>query len=866
MIRYGVANGLFYISSPYNPNFISSIKGIPGARFGEIRLEDGSVLSKVWTVPEFQKKSAMETLLLHYPGEMARKTADTELRTARTPEEARDLLANSDDAVEKALLMLYENQEDDEKAVKDTVHVNGMGFNKPDSGYGSFLAQQVQGGKHLTAGQTEAARGMLYKYKGQLVGLMGNVPVNVKKVVPPPAQNDKNCTIIAQIGTRQDYKETKFENLTAEEAKQKWTKLKDTPSTIKLIGFKDEIQTGEWTRPARFTARLDENKEAIIVDSQFEDKDNIKAIPGATWDSFRRKWKLPLTRTSITRLQKWDSDISIDVMEAVANKEKEVEDLQELAESNSVTINHPAGSKLRDFQRAGVSFLKKVPRAILGDDMGLGKSLEAMVATSEIGSKKILVIVPNSLKRNWYKEYLKWEILPEEKLTLITGDRDKRKALIENYKDGAMIINYDHCRVSPDENSRETNLKDLLKIDWDTVIVDEAHKIKHRESLQTQGVQSICHKAKKNCILLTGTPPGEVDFMWPLLNALQPEKYPSFWKFVNAHAHVYKETINRSGKEVTKIEGRPLHPLEYRKEILDPIMIRRLKSDKLKDLPPKQYREVWVELEPEQRKIYNQMVDQGVAELGAEKVSTMNIITLLNRLRQIAVSPDIMTPKIEDLDKALKRSSKMKAMMDILEGTAGKVVVFSQYERAVSLACRAFEKASPPIEYVRYTGEENEKARNLALEKFSKDPDVKVMIMTTSAGGLGLTLTEAPDAIFLDKMWNPEDNVQAEDRIHRMGQLSDNIVIHEILAENTLDEWVENILNTKTSIDASVMDMMNKYHGSELIQVLKGVSAGKGVPTNLHTLNTVNHMKVKPQLNLPKNPHKQTYEGIQESK
>jgi SNF2 family DNA or RNA helicase len=225
-----------------------------------------------------------------------------------------------------------------------------------------------------------------------------------------------------------------------------------------------------------------------------------------------------------------------------------------------------------------------------------------------------------------------------------------------------------------------------------------------------------------------------------------------------------------------------------------------------------------------------------------------------------------MTPKIEDLDKALKRSSKMKAMMDILEGTAGKVVVFSQYERAVSLACRAFEKANPPIEYVRYTGEENEKARNLALEKFSKDPDVKVMIMTTSAGGLGLTLTEAPDAIFLDKMWNPEDNVQAEDRIHRMGQLSDNIVIHEILAEDTLDEWVENILNTKTSIDASVMDMMNKYHGSELIQVLKGVSAGKGVPTNLHTLNTVNHMKVKPQLNLPKNPHKQTYEGIQESK
>jgi SNF2 family DNA or RNA helicase len=702
MIKIGTYQDKFYVSAPYQPLFVTAIRMIPGAEFGDIDTGE-AIITKVWTVPVSQEQRVRDLLEEHYSDEM----------------------------------IFYRN----------------------------------------------------------------------------PETTGKNCHIELWSGFRDDASQSTIKDLTKEEMRIKWTSLIKDRMTIRVEAYEDHNKLAEWIKPYRMSADLSAGKSHIDITSKYEDKDIIKSMPGAAWDMTIKKWKLPLSRASINKLQGYDSKISNEIYEAIVSREKETAELQDIAHSKDIRISHPMGDKLRDYQRTGVKFLTMSPRSILGDDMGLGKSSQAMVACDELGCKKTLLIVPNTLKRNWAREYQKWNILPEDKITVVSGDAAARKSLINDFHTGALIINYDNVRPS---GTRDTNLDDLLKKEWDAVIIDEGHKIKHYDSQQTIGVKQLAHSAKKACYVLTGTPPGEIDFIWNLLNAVRPDLYPDRWKFIREHGSVSKRTVpTKHGlKEITDINPSPVSPKRFKEEVLDPLMIRRLKSDKLKELPEKQYREVWIDMEPAQSRIYDDMMKREFAQIAEDKtVNAATILSKLNRLRQIAVSPDIMAPEISDMDSAIKRSNKIQAMLDIINGISGKVLVFSQYERAVTLACAALDKERPPVPYVRYTGKENEKVRDVAVEKFMHDPSVKVMLMTTAAGGLGLTLTAATDAIFLDKMWNPEDNSQAEDRIHRIGQ-NNHVTIHELLSENTLDEWVEGILKSKTSIDASVMDIVNKYHDS----------------------------------------------------
>lgn len=788
---------------------------IPGAKFGDIDTGE-AIITKVWTVPVTQEQKVHDLLEEYYPVEMALYRAPKINKASTTPAEARKLIQDSDDAVKSALIKLYGYQTEEEKLAQSTHEENAMGFNKPDSSYGSYLAKLILSGIELTPGQLNKAREILLKYSKQLVGIEGLVISDDEKAkIAESAKvisHGKNCKLEVWSGFREDASHSTIDNLTKEDMRSKWSSLIKDQMTIKVEAYENHDKLAEWIKPYRMVADLSADKSHIDITSKFEDKDLVKSMPGATWDMNIKKWKLPLTRGSVSKLQGYDSQISNEIYDAIINKEKETSEMQDIAHSKDIRISHPLANKLRDYQRTGVAFLTKSPKAILGDDMGLGKTITAMIASDELGCKKTLVIAPNTLKRNWAKEYEKWGILPEEKITVVAGDSSTRKQLISDFNTGALIINYDNVRPS---ESRDTNLDDLLKKEWDAVIIDEAHKIKHYNSQQTIGVKQLAHSAKKACYVLTGTPPGEIDFIWNLLNAIRPDLYPDRWKFIREYGSVIKELIptKKGLQEVTKINPRPTSPKRFKEEVLDPLMIRRLKSDKLPELPEKQYREVWVDMEPAQAKIYEDMLKQEFAQLSEEKsISAMTVLSKLNRLRQIAVSPDIMGEEITDIDRAIKRSNKIQAMLDIINGIDGKVIVFSQYERAISLACAALDKEK--ISYVRYTGKENEKVRDQSVDRFMNNPDTKVMLMTTAAGGVGLTLTAAADAIFLDKMWNPEDNNQAEDRIHRLGQASRHVTIHELLSENTLDTWVEQILKSKTSVDAAVMDIVNKYHDS----------------------------------------------------
>lgn len=455
---------------------------------------------------------------------------------------------------------------------------------------------------------------------------------------------------------------------------------------------------------------------------------------------------------------------------------------------------------LYDFQKAGVRFLIKARRAILGDDMGLGKTAQA-IAACEITSNQTLVICPNTLKGHWETEINIWT--PGQHVSVLRGSYKKKKEKIEEFRSGYLVTNIESVRQPPKKTSRRGLIDYLLAIGWSAIIVDEAHSIKNRKSSQTQGVYQLTIKAGR-VYLLTGTPiMNRVDELWSPLNILYPRQYSSFWSFVWRHAIIYKKRIMIYSKQrrkkipklVLTIDGKPTRPKELRAEIA-PIFLRREKEEVFPDMPPKIYQKIWLDMEGEQLRIYQEIERLAMAEINDDiTVITPGILAKLTRLKQVAVSTGLIGGKAEGV--------KIDALVDILHGTDQKVLVFSQFAEAIKLVARRLE--GEDISYVTFIGETKEKDRDNYIKQFQTNPEIQVFLATTQAGGQGITLTVASLVVFLDKHWTPAINEQAVDRT-RPHMQKRSVQIIELLARNSVDELIEKVLTGKVSIMEAVIN------------------------------------------------------------
>ncbi|HKL23232.1 MAG TPA: C-terminal helicase domain-containing protein, partial [Candidatus Nanoarchaeia archaeon] len=219
----------------------------------------------------------------------------------------------------------------------------------------------------------------------------------------------------------------------------------------------------------------------------------------------------------------------------------------------------------------------------------------------------------------------------------------------------------------------------------------------------------------------------------------------------------------------------------------------------------------WVELEGKQLELYEQMRDRMVAQVGEmERVTASIIIAKIMRLKQIAVSQELLNP--EPSLKRFKKSAKIKALMDVLRGSGEQgVVVFTQYQKAAECVKKLLKKEG--IECGILHGGIGEKDRQNAINKF-QNGETKVFIATIKAGGLGINLTAGSIAVFLDKDWTPANNNQAIDRLHRIGQ-ENNVTVVELLAKNTIEEYIEEMLENKQKMFDSLVE--GKMTGKELL-------------------------------------------------
>lgn len=461
--------------------------------------------------------------------------------------------------------------------------------------------------------------------------------------------------------------------------------------------------------------------------------------------------------------------------------------------------------KPRDYQIKGIQFMANRRRVINADDMGLGKTIQTILAIRQLKSRSNLIVCSKSLTHNWKKEINLW--FPYAPVTIVEGTKKQREAIVNNYREGFLICNYEFLRAEKIEKSegksrvtfQKSNVLEIMfNKNFNTLVVDEAHRCKNIKAQRTKGIQWLTKKCE-NLFLLTGTPVQNTgDEIWTLLNFIDPKKYGSFYKFIEKH---FQGEWNGYSYE---INDSPTYPEAFKAE-LKPFFIRRLKEDVLTELPEKVYSRIELELEGKQKQIYLQMEEEMFAEIEQDKFIVAPVaIAKMIRLKQFCIHPEIATEQdYSNFSLSQCENPKFENLIDLLEDTNEKFLVFSTYNRALNLLAQYLKLKK--VSFIKYEGDFKQ------VEQFNSKNDIRCFLTTIKKGGEGLNLTSAPYVYFLDKDWTPAINEQAVARSHRMGQTK-GVVVYETFIKNSIEEYIEDINIHKTNVMKAIMELKEKRY------------------------------------------------------
>ena len=469
-----------------------------------------------------------------------------------------------------------------------------------------------------------------------------------------------------------------------------------------------------------------------------------------------------------------DSEVNIDgALEKLVN---EIKTFKPVDVSNKVIAN------LRQYQKTGFSWLVQNITSgfgcILADDMGLGKTLQVLTAIQYfkdeglLEKQKVLVIAPTSLLTNWQEEIRKFT--PD--LTSYIFHGPGRRFTKKDYD--IYLTSYGVIRS---DAGKFKNKK------WFLCVIDEAQNIKNPDTKQSKAVKSIKAKHK---IAMSGT---------PVENRLA--EYWSIFDYINKG---YLTSLKSFRKNyIVPIEKeRNLDVLDNFKQITQPFILRRLKTDKsiIKDLPDKIVNDVYCNLSREQIALYKETLDASIEDIEAnEGIKRKGIVLkLINSLKQICNHPSQFTKsKNYSVDESGKLEVLMGTLSNILDNNE-KVLIFTQYVQMGNIIKDLAEKTFGQ-EVLFLHGSLSRKKRDLAVKKFQNNPQNKIFIVSLKAGGTGLNLTAAQNVIHYDLWWNPAVENQATDRAYRIGQ-SENVMVYRFICKGTFEEKINEMIHKKEEL------------------------------------------------------------------
>jgi superfamily II DNA or RNA helicase len=462
----------------------------------------------------------------------------------------------------------------------------------------------------------------------------------------------------------------------------------------------------------------------------------------------------------------------------------------------SATVPESFLAKLRPYQSQGVDWLQFLGSAglggVLADDMGLGKTVQTLAhlmiekAAGRL-DRPSLIVCPTSLIPNWTAEARRFA--PDLSVLALHG-AGRKSGFCQIPRHDLVLSTYplltrDHAV--------------LLQQDWHAVILDEAQSIKNPNAETTR--QALRLKARQR-ICLSGTPlQNHLGELWSLFDFLAP----GFLGGQKSFKTRFRTPIEKHGD----VERQGLLSRRIR-----PFMLRRTKEEVITELPPKTEIVEPVEMETNQRAIYEAIrlsmhakVQAAIAQKGLAR-SGIIILDALLKMRQACCDPRLL--KLKTVAKSKAGSAKLDRLMEMLSimfAEGRRVLLFSQFTEMLALIQSRLEEDS--VSFVKLTGDTKDRAT--PVKKFQTG-DVPLFLISLKAGGVGLNLTAADTVIHYDPWWNPAVEDQATDRAHRIGQTR-KVFVHRLVTLGTIEEKMEVLKDKKRAIVASVMDV---EHGGAL--------------------------------------------------
>lgn len=482
------------------------------------------------------------------------------------------------------------------------------------------------------------------------------------------------------------------------------------------------------------------------------------------------------------------------------------------------------GGELKEYQMDGlnwmVSLFNNRLSGILADEMGLGKTIQTIALVSHLyESRKMmgpfLVVVPLSTLSNWALEFQKWSPLLYTKLVVYKGMPQARKRIWQTQlHSGRLQKNPEERQYSVVLTTFDYVIKDrsfLQRIKWAYIIVDEGHRMKnHNCKLSTTLSQ---HYDSQFRLILTGTPlQNSLPELWSLLNFLLPSLFHSVENFEKW----FNKPFANTGEEVKMNEEESLLVIQRLHKVLRPFLLRRLKTQVEAQLPEKIERIVKVDMSAWQRKLYEQARSGLVTYRGADgSIATKGVLNSLMQLRKVCDHPYMFnTPDTVEYDDMIWRSAGKFELLDRilpkLKLFGHRVLMFSQFTSALDILEIYFKYRD--ISYLRLDGTTKAETRGDLLQQFNApDSPYDMFILSTRAGGLGLNLQTADTVILFDSDWNPQADLQAQDRAHRIGQKNDVLVLR-LVTQNSVEEKILQAANFKLELDSKIIQagMFNK--------------------------------------------------------
>ncbi|KAI3932041.1 hypothetical protein MKW92_047397 [Papaver armeniacum] len=520
----------------------------------------------------------------------------------------------------------------------------------------------------------------------------------------------------------------------------------------------------------------------------------FRSMPQAWWSGKERLWMFPMSSlSSVEKILSEIKGISVELekLDPLVHRAivaaSAVPDLRDLYDRMPSSVE----SKLLPFQRDGVKFvLQHGGRVLLADEMGLGKTLQAIAFAACVrDSWPVLVITPSSLRLQWASMIKEWLGIPSNEILVVlsqcSGSNKGGFTIVPSSSKGTIPLDGLFNIISYDVVPKLQHM--LMSSNFKIVIADESHYLKNAQAKRTSASIPVLQKAQY-VMLLSGTPalsrPIE---LFKQLEALHPNVYKNVREYGDRYC---------KGGFFGLYQGASNHD-ELHNMIKATTMIRRLKKDVLSELPVKRRQQVFLDIAEKDMKQINALFRE--LEIVKTKIKACASKEDVDKLK---FSEKNLINKIYN-DSAEAKIPSVKDYLETVIEAGCKFLIFAHHQSMIEAIHEYLLKKK--VRCIRIDGGTTPSLRHAMVSDFQEKDDIKAAVLSIKAGGVGLTLTAASTVFFAELSWTPGDIIQAEDRAHRIGQVS-SVNVYFLLANDTIDDIIWDVVQSKLENLGQMLD------------------------------------------------------------